>query len=125
LCIKDVDGRDKPGHDEFGTSPAMTVFSTRDVAGVTAAHQGRRSSQQSRTSTRLISIERSASRSQLKLMYGSHHQQPQKHGRNDEHDPFLVVEEPSMMHAIHGQPPSGYHATSPNQPHYHIYCDGA
>jgi hypothetical protein len=36
-------------------------------------------------------------------MYGSHHQQPQKHGRNDEPDPFLVVREPSMR-AIHGQP---------------------
>jgi hypothetical protein len=24
LVTKDVDGRDKPGHDEFGTSPAMT-----------------------------------------------------------------------------------------------------
>jgi hypothetical protein len=23
---KDVDGRAKPGHDEFGTSPAMTVL---------------------------------------------------------------------------------------------------
>jgi hypothetical protein len=67
-----------------------------------------------------ILIERSASRSQIKLVYASHHQQPQKHGRNDEHDPFLVVEEPSMRHAIHGQPPSGYHAP-PNQTHYHIY----
>ena len=26
-CNKDVDGRDKPGHDEFGTSPAMTMLS--------------------------------------------------------------------------------------------------
>jgi hypothetical protein len=33
-------------------------------------------------------------------MYGSHHQQPQKHGRNDELDPYLVVREPSM----HGHP---------------------
>jgi hypothetical protein len=38
-------------------------------------------------------------------MYGSHHQQPQKHGRYDELDPYLVVREPSM-HTIHGQPPS-------------------
>jgi hypothetical protein len=38
-------------------------------------------------------------------MYGSHHQQPQKHGRNDELDPYLVVREPSM-HTIHGRPPS-------------------
>jgi hypothetical protein len=45
-------------------------------------------------------------RSQIKLMYGSHHQQPQKHGRNDEFEPFLVVREP-WMHAIHGQPLSG------------------
>jgi hypothetical protein len=37
-------------------------------------------------------------------MYGSHHQQPQKQGCNDEPDPFLVVREPSM-HDIHGQPP--------------------
>jgi len=44
-------------------------------------------------------------RSQIKLMYGSHHQQPQKYGRNDELDPYLVVREPSM-HAIHGQRPS-------------------
>jgi hypothetical protein len=51
------------------------------------------------------SSDRSASRSQIKLMYGSHHQQPQKHGRNDEPDPFFVVREPSM-HAIHGQPPT-------------------
>jgi hypothetical protein len=36
-------------------------------------------------------------------MYGSHHQQPQNHGQNDVLDPFLVVKEPSMMHAIHGQ----------------------
>jgi hypothetical protein len=71
--------------------------------------------------TWLISTARSASRSQIKLVYASHHQQPQKDGRNDEHDPFLVVEEPSMRHAIHGQPPSGYHATPPSQTHYHIY----
>ena len=99
----------------------MTVLSTRDVAGVSLAHQGQGSSQQSRTSTWPILIARSASRSQIKLMYASHHQQPQNHGRNDEHDPFLVVEEPSMRHAIHGQPPSGYHAP-PNQTHYHICC---
>jgi hypothetical protein len=48
-------------------------------------------------------------------MYGSHHQQTQEEGRNDEPDPFLVVREPSM-HVIHGQPPSGYH---------HIYNRGA
>jgi len=36
-------------------------------------------------------------------MYGSHHQQPQSHGQNDVPDPFLVVKEPPMMHAIHGQ----------------------
>jgi hypothetical protein len=39
-------------------------------------------------------------------MYGSYHQQPQKHGRDDEFDPFLVVREPSI-HGIHGQPPPG------------------
>jgi hypothetical protein len=39
-------------------------------------------------------------------MYGSHHQQPQNHGSDDEFDPLLVVREPSM-HATHGQPPSG------------------
>src|SRR5436190_22529159 len=99
----------------------MTVLSTRDVAGVSLAHQGQGSSQQSRTSTWPILIARSASRSQIKLMYASHHQQPQNHGRNDEHDPFLVVEEPSMRHAIHGQPPSGYHATPSSHTHYHTY----
>jgi hypothetical protein len=54
-------------------------------------------------------------------MYGSHHQQPQKHGRYDELDPYLVVREPSMhmIEPIHGQPPSGYHAP-PNPIHYHI-----
>jgi hypothetical protein len=61
--------------------------------------------------------EQSACRSQIKLMYDSHHQQPQKHGRCDELDPYLVVREPSM-HTIHGQPPSGYHASS-NRTHYH------
>src|SRR5262245_49549295 len=106
-----------------GSSPAMTTLSIRLFADVTIAHQGRRNSQQGRTRTWLILLERSASRSQIKLMYPSHHQQPQKHGRDDEHDPFLVVEEPPMTHAIHGQPPSGYHAP-PNQTHYHIYCRG-
>jgi hypothetical protein len=53
---------------------------------------------------RLPGHEQSGSRSQIKLMYGSHHQQPQKQCRYDELDPFLVVREPSM-HAIHGQPP--------------------
>jgi hypothetical protein len=91
------------------------------IRGCDGRASGPKSSQQSRTSTCLILIERSGSRSQVKLMYASHHQQPQKHGRNDEHDPFLVVEEPSMRHAIHGQPPSGYHAP-PNQTHYHISC---
>ena len=49
-------------------------------------------------------------RSQIKLMYGSHHQQPQKDCRYDELDPLLVVREPSMhmIEPIHGQPPSGY-----------------
>jgi hypothetical protein len=59
-----------------------------------------------------------ASRSQIKHSYGSHHQQPQNDSRSDELDPFLIVREPSMMHAIHGQPPSDYHASS-NQRHYH------
>ena len=36
-------------------------------------------------------------------MYGSHHQQPENYGQNDVLDPFLVVKEPSVMHAIHGQ----------------------
>jgi len=40
-------------------------------------------------------------------MYSSHHHQPQNQGRNDEPDPFLVVEEPSMMHGIRGEPPYG------------------
>jgi hypothetical protein len=48
--------------------------------------------------------EQSACRSQFKHRYGSHHQQTQEEGRNDEPDPFLVIREPSM-HAIHGQPP--------------------
>jgi hypothetical protein len=61
-----------------------------------------------------LAAERSAYRSQIKLMYGSHHQQPQKDCRYDELDPFLVVREPSMD-PVHGQPPSGYHA--PPNPH--------
>ena len=108
LCIKDVDGRDKPGHDG--------ALLLSDPSPIKAKEQPTKPN-----STWLILIERSAGRSQIKLMYASHHQQPQKHGRNDEDDPFLVVEDPSMMHAIHGQPPSGYHATPPNQPYYHIY----
>jgi hypothetical protein len=56
-------------------------------------------------------IERLASRSQIKHSHASHHQQPQNDSRSDELDPFLIVREPSM-HAIHGQPPSGYHASS-------------
>jgi len=54
--------------------------------------------------------EQSACRSQIKLMYGSHHQQPQKDCRYDELDPFPAVREPSMhmIEPIHGQPPSGY-----------------
>src|SRR5215472_2989978 len=52
-------------------------------------------------------IERLASRSEIKHGYGSHRQQPQNHGQNDELDPFLVVREPSMMHAVHGEPPYG------------------
>jgi hypothetical protein len=55
-----------------------------------------------------------ACRSQIKLVYGDHHQQPQKDCRYDELDPFLVVREPSMD-PVHGQPPSGYHA--PPNPH--------
>ena len=53
-------------------------------------------------STWLILIERSASRSQIKHRYGSHHQQPKNDSRNDVLDPFLIVREP-FMHAIHGQ----------------------
>jgi hypothetical protein len=56
-----------------------------------------------RASGQTDATRRSANRSQIELMYGSHHQQPQNHGQNDVLDPFLVVEEPSMMHAIHGQ----------------------
>jgi hypothetical protein len=63
-------------------------------------------------------IERLASRSQIKPSYDSHHQQPQNDSRSDELDPFLIVREPSM-HAIHGQPPSGYHGSS-NRKHYHV-----
>src|SRR4029450_10339317 len=60
----------------------------------------------------ILAGEQSACRSQIKLMYGSHHQQPQKDCRYDELDPYLVVREPSMhmIEPIHGQPPSGYHA---------------
>jgi hypothetical protein len=63
---------------------------------------------QARSKEASLAGEQSASRSQIKLMYGSHHQQPQKHGRYDELDPFLVVREPSMhmIEPIHGQPPS-------------------
>src|SRR5262249_5031775 len=39
--------------------------------------------------------------------------------QSDELDPFLVVREPSV-HAIHGQPSSGYHDPS-DRTHYHIY----
>jgi hypothetical protein len=49
---------------------------------------------------RLPGHEQSGSRSQIKLMYGSHHQQPQKQCRYDELDPFLVVREPSMHSGI-------------------------
>jgi hypothetical protein len=49
-------------------------------------------------------------------MYGDHHQQPQKHCRNNELDPFPMSGE---EHPVHGQPPSGYHAP-PNPIHYHI-----
>jgi hypothetical protein len=52
---------------------------------------GSSSSQQGPNSTWLILIERSASRSQIKLMYGSHHQQSQNDSRSDELDPFLIV----------------------------------
>jgi hypothetical protein len=54
-------------------------------------------------------IERSGSRSQIKYSYASDHQQPQNESRCDELDPFFVIREP-CMHAVHGQPPSGYHA---------------
>ena len=52
-------------------------------------------------------------RTQLKLRYGHHHQQPQQHSHYDELDPFRSgVREPSQhfVDATHGQPPSGYHA---------------
>jgi hypothetical protein len=66
-----------------------------------------------------------ACRSQIKLRYGDHHQQPQQDRRYDEFDPFLVVREPSMD-PVHGQPPSGYHAP-PNPTPYHTlrFVDGA
>jgi hypothetical protein len=86
---------------------------------------------QARSKEASLAGEQSACRSQIKLMYGSHHQQPQKDCRYDELDPFLVVREPSMhmIEPIHGQPPSGYHASS-NRTLYHetplfrygIYC---
>jgi hypothetical protein len=67
---------------------------------------------QARSKEASLAGEQSACRSQIKLVYGSHHQQPQKDCRYDELDPFLVVREPSMhmIEPIHGQPPSGYHA---------------
>jgi hypothetical protein len=67
---------------------------------------------QARSKEASLAGEQSACRSQIKLMYGSHHQQPQKDCRYDELDPYLVVREPSMhmIEPIHGQPPSGYHA---------------
>ena len=59
-----------------------------------------------------------ARRSQLKLMYGDHHQQPQKDCRYNEPDPFLVVREPCMrmIGPVHGQPT--FHA-APNPTPYH------
>ena len=59
-----------------------------------------------------------AYRSQLKLMYGDHHQQPQKDCRYNEPDPFLVVREPCMrmIGPVHGQPT--FHA-APNPTPYH------
>ena len=59
-----------------------------------------------------------AYRSQLKLMYGDHHQQPQKDCCYDEPDPFLVVREPCMrmIGPVHGQPT--FHA-APNPTPYH------
>jgi putative ABC transport system substrate-binding protein len=62
-------------------------------------------------------IECLASRSEIKHRYGSHRQQPQNDNRSDVLDPFLIVREPSMMHA-HGQPPSGYPCCKLT---YHIY----
>jgi hypothetical protein len=59
-----------------------------------------------------------ARRSQLKLMYGDHHQQPQKDCRYNEPNPFLVVREPCMrmIGPVHGQPT--FHA-APNPTPYH------
>ena len=59
-----------------------------------------------------------ARRSQLKLMYGDHHQQPEKDCRYNEPDPFLVVREPCMrmIGPVHGQPT--FHA-APNPTPYH------
>ena len=47
-----------------------------------------------------------ACRSQLKLMYGDHHQQPQKDCRYDEQVTLLVVREPCMrmIGPVYGQP---------------------
>jgi len=48
-------------------------------------------------------------RSQLKLRYGHHHQQPQQHSHYDELDPFPTgVREPSQhfVEATQGQPPA-------------------
>src|SRR5262249_47096967 len=55
----------------------------------------------------MIVIDCLASLFEIKHGYGSHRQQPQNHGQYDELDPFLVVEEPSMMHGTHGEPPYG------------------
>src|SRR6516164_3785372 len=62
---------------------------------------------------------RSASRSQIKPSYHSHRQQPQNDGQCDVLDPFLVVKEPSMMHAIHGQ-----HSYRPDPTEYVITSTG-
>src|SRR6516162_3652713 len=58
---------------------------------------------------RRISCSRLTDRSQLKLRYGHHHQQPQQQGHYNELDPFRSgVREPSkqFVEASHGQPPS-------------------
>src|SRR5215471_3246139 len=57
-------------------------------------------------------------RSQLKLRYGHHHQQPQQHSHYDELDPFRSgVREPSkhFVEATHGQPSSGCGYSKPRQ----------
>ena len=64
-------------------------------------------------------IVRLASRSQIKHRYRSHRQQPQNDSRSDVLDPFLVVKEPSMMHAIHGQ-----HSYRPDPTEYIITSTG-